>query len=419
MKKIIMISCLFFLSFSVFPQQIFKEEALVINVEVPVRVFKDGQFVDNLTIDDFQVFENGIPQKIDAVYLVKKRAIERSDERKRYVPETSRNFFLLFEISEYTPKLGEAIKYFIHNVILSGDNLFVITPLKMYKLRPEALTVAAAKEEMENQFKEILKKDALIANSEYRSTLKEIKNLARTLSKSFERGDVDPSRDRQEPEAAKLDSFGSEQFLALDLDEQLVLYASLLNKLEILRTVEQMKLLDFAKFLKYKEGQKHFFLFYQNEYIPQIEPRILNQYLGLYEGRPDISQIIAGLFDFYRRDISFDVDRVKKVYADSSVSIHFLIISAVPEADFGVRMEEHSDDIYNAYKQMAEASGGFIESSSNPAVSFQRAIQASENYYLLYYSPKNYTSDEKFKEIQVKVKDESLKIIHRLGYFAN
>lgn len=389
----------------------------MINVEVPVRVFKDGKFVDNMTINDFQVFENGILQKIDAVYLVKKRTVERSEERKRFVPQTSRTFFLFFEISEYFQKLGEAIEYFVHNVILPGDNLFVITPLKMYKLKEKALTITA-REELANQFKKILRQDVSIGNSEYRSTLKEIGSLARTLSRSIEAGEVDPM-ERQDIVGRELDSFGMEQYEALDLDEQLVLYASLLDKLEILRTVEQMKLLDFAKFLKYKEGQKHVFLFYQNEYIPQIDPRTLNQYMGLYEGRPDISQIIAGLFDFYKRDISFDVNRVKQVYADSSVSIHFLIISLVPTAAFGVRMEEHSADIYNAFKQMAEASGGFIERSSNPAHSFQQALQASENYYLLYYSPKNYKKDEKFKEIEVQVKGKDYKIIHRLGYLAN
>ena len=390
----------------------------MINVEVPVRVFKDGKFVDNLTINDFQVFENGIPQKIDAVYLVKNRTIERSEERKRFVPQTSRTFFLFFEISEYSPKLGEAIEFFVHNVILPGDNLFVITPRKMYKLKQKALTMTAAKEELENQFKRILRKDAAIGNSEYRSTLKEIGSLASTLSKSIETGNVDPA-ERQEITGRKLDSYESEQYEAMNLDEQLVLYASLLDRLEILRTVEQMILLDFAKFLKYKDGQKHVFLFYQKEYIPQIEPRVLNQFIGLYEDRPDIAQIVAGLFDFYKRDISFDVDRVKQVYADSSVSIHFLIISEIPRAVFGVRMQEHSEDIYNAFRQMAEATGGFIESSSNPAFSFQRALQASESYYLLYYSPKNYKQDEKFKEIEVQVKDKNYKIIHRLGYIAN
>lgn len=75
--------CALLLSLSVFSQQIFKEESFVINVEVTARVFKGGMFVDDLTINDFQVFEEGIPQKIEAVYLVKKRTIERSEEKKK------------------------------------------------------------------------------------------------------------------------------------------------------------------------------------------------------------------------------------------------------------------------------------------------------------------------------------------------
>lgn len=417
MKKMLFFVFVSFLSLPLFSQQIFKEESLVINVEIPVRVFKDGKFIDNLTINDFQVYEDGILQKTEAVYLVKKRSIERSEENKRFLPQTKRNFFLFFEISEYTAKLGEAIEYFAQNIIFPGDSLFVITPMKMYKLKEKSSSFEN-RELLVNQFKNILRKDASTGNSEYRNTINELGGLARSLSKAIETQNLDRG-ERGEVVGKELDSFDSGHYESLEIDEQLVLYANFLNKLEILRTVEQMKLLDFAKFLKYKEGQKHVFLFYQREYIPQIEPRLLNQFLGLYESRPDIAQIIAGLFDFYNRETSFDVDSVKQAYADASVSIHFLILAKVPPPVFGVRMQEHSEDISSAFKKMAEATGGFIDSSSNPATSFRRALEASENYYLIYYSPKDYTGDNKFKEIKVKVNDKSCKVIHRLGYFAN
>ncbi|MBA7705732.1 hypothetical protein ES703_114568 [subsurface metagenome] len=82
-------------------------------------------------------------------------------------------------------------------------------------------------------------------------------------------------------------------------------------------------------------------------------------------------------------------------------------------------MEEHSEDIYNAFKEIAEATGGLTESSNNPLSLFQNAVEASENYYLLYYSPKNFMKDGKFKEIKVRVKDQNYKIFHRSGYFAD
>ncbi len=416
MKKIILIVTLTFLSLSLFSQQSFIEQSLVINVEVPVRVFKGSTFIDNLTIKDFELSEGGVPQKIEAVYLVKKRTIERSDERKRFNPETSRNFFLFFEVSEYIAGLGDTLNYFFDNVILPGDTLFIVTPMKTYRLTDRALEVKLS-EEIANEMKKLLRKDTLIGNSEYRSTIRDLTGLARSLSASIEAGTLDEAG-REAVIPRQMDSF-IEDYGGLDLDEQLILYAGLLDKLEILRKVDQLKLLDFAKFLKNKEGQKYVFLFHQREFIPHIEPRILNQFMDEYQNRPDILFMITEVLGFYKRDISFDINLVKQAYADSSVSIHFLFITKPPKFVFGMRMQEHSEDIYNAFKQMAQATGGFVESSGNPAASFKLAVEASENYYLLYYSPKNYKGEGKFREIKVRVKDRDYRVIHRAGYFDN
>ena len=112
------------------------EEAVVINVEVPVRIFKGNRFIDDLTINDFEITENGKPQKLEAVYYVKKRSVERRDEVQRFVPQTNRNFYLFFEISEYTAKLGQSLDYFVQNVIMPGDSLTVVSPMKTYRLKP-------------------------------------------------------------------------------------------------------------------------------------------------------------------------------------------------------------------------------------------------------------------------------------------
>ena len=61
------------------PQDI-QHVTTAVNIEVPVRVFKDGAFVDDLALSDFEVLEDGRPQSLDAVYLVKKKLIERREE---------------------------------------------------------------------------------------------------------------------------------------------------------------------------------------------------------------------------------------------------------------------------------------------------------------------------------------------------
>ena len=144
MKRMLYVLVFLSLTIAIIPQQV-QEEAVVINIEVPVRIFDGERFIDNLTINDFELLEDGIPQKIEAVYLVKKRSIERSEENKRFTPKTTRNFYLFFEISNYTPRVGEAVDYFINNVLFPGDQLVIVTPMKTYRLaRPGAQGIRSA-----------------------------------------------------------------------------------------------------------------------------------------------------------------------------------------------------------------------------------------------------------------------------------
>ncbi len=58
-------------------------------------------------------------------------------------------------------------------------------------------------------------------------------------------------------------------------------------------------------------------------------------------------------------------------------------------------------------------------SSRQPEFSFKQAMEASENYYLIYYKPKDYKSDGKFKKIKVKIKGKNYRVLHRAGYIAD
>ena len=401
MKKQILIIGVFALGLSLFAQQL-THESLVINIEVPVRVYKGSNFMDNLTIDDFEVYEDGKLQKIEAVYLIRKTKIERKEEKKKFTPETSRNFYLFFEITEYSSKLREAISYFVKNVLVPGDNLMVVTPIKTYRLKSQTFEFLS-KEGIVEQLISILRTDAMLANSEYRNAVNDLTNLARELSFVSE----------------SQSQFISVEYSGFELEEKLILYADFLKSLDYIRHIDQQKLLDFAELLKDKEGRKYVYLFYQREFIPQIEQRVLDEYMSMNQNRTDILFSLLELFDFHKRELFVDVDLVKQAYADSSISIHFLYFTKPPQIIPGVHMEEYSGDVYNAFKQMAQATGGFTESSANPVSLFHKAVEASENYYLIYYAPINYKRDGKFKNIKVKVKNKNYRISQRAGYFAN
>ena len=357
-----------------------QHEAIAINIEVPVRVFKGDAFVENLTIDDFEVYEDGILQKIEAVYLIKKTTIKREETENRksefpkvFSPETSRQFILMFEVTEYLPRIGEVIDYFFKDVILPRDTLTVITPIKTYNFNKRALQ-DISREEIGMLLKNRLKKDATMGGAKYKSLLRDYKYIERLKMEE-------------------------------DLKRQMLLEK--VREIKRLKYIEEKRLEDFAEILKNMEGQKNVFLFYQKEMIPV--PVNINdmEYLELFS------------------NVSFNLERVKQSFADSSISSHFIFITKTPADEEGNRPSEQSgkwidqsSEIFSAFKELAVSTGGLAESTFNLASAFQKAVVASENYYLLYYTPKNYKPDGTFKKIEVKIPGKKYKITHRAGYVA-
>lgn len=393
-KKLIFIVAFSALSLGLLAQQI-AHDTLVVNIEVPVRVFKGDAFVDNLTLNDFEVYENGKLQKMEAVYLIKKTNIEREETgtteeevRKKFAPDSSRYFVLAFILTEYLPKVAEAIDYFFDQVISPGDTLNVVTPLKTYNMKPDVFA-KVPKEEIKRQLLGKLRTDIMSGYSEYLDLMKELEN-------AVTRTDVDG-------------------------------YQSALTRLSWLRYIDQKELENFAGYLKKQTGQKYVFLFYQQETIPTLETSTSGAEMTETEMAMRGGVLGDKMPDSYMRDSSFEVDDVKQIFSDSSIAIHFLYVTKdiTDRIDVGrmgsrggLRFEDKSEGIFSAFKEMAEATGGFTDSSANISSAFKKASQASENYYLLYYSPTGYKADGQFRDIKVKVKNRDYRITHRAGYFA-
>ncbi|NOR14250.1 MAG: hypothetical protein GQ544_00955, partial [Candidatus Aminicenantes bacterium] len=333
---------------------------------------------------------------------------------KRFNPETDRNFFLFFELAEYDAKIGEAVDWVVNTVLYPGDNLYIITPLKTYHLRPKAME-AKLREEISKELKGLIRQDTLLGNAEYRNVIEDLTDVTKQLSALMNR-DTDGSF--VAPVRVGDDPFTTFQSDVL-MNQLLLHYADFLGRLDNMRRVDQMKLLDFAEYLKYQFGQKYVFMFYEQEFIPQMKDEIIERFKSMQMDSMDQIFRTMTLFDFHRRDPIYNVERVKRAYADASTAIHFLFFSRRPQPELGVQMVESSEDIFSAFREMAVSTGGIVDVSSRPLASLQYAIEASENYYLLYYAPKKYIPDGKFRTIKVTVKGKSLKVIHREGYYSN
>jgi len=367
---------------TVFFSQELTHDVTVVNISVPVRVYQGDKFVDDLKIDDFEVYEDGRLQTVAAVYLIKQAKIEREEGANKFSPPVQRQFVFLFQMIEYVMEIRNAMDYFFKNVFLGEDTLEIYTPLKSYKLKGNALA-ALGGEKVRDQLLEKLRHDIVMAGSEYLQFIRELK--------IYSQSDTD-------------------------------VYESLLERLDQMRFIDQKRLLDFATYLKKREGQKHVFLFYQKEMLPKLVTKELMNLESNYK--------LMSLMHFFKRDITFDVDTVRKAFSDSSIAVHFLFITKAPAQDSRVEitemkpahrvtMTEQSEDIFSAFREVALATGGITDSTSNIESALRKATEASENYYLLYYQPKDYKPDKKFKNITIKVKGNHYRITHRVGYFAN
>ena len=207
------------------------------------------------------------------------------------------------------------------------------------------------------------------------------------------------------------------------IEEKLTRYSDVLSRMDALRQAHQKTVLEQSfEILKNQYGQNHVFFFYQREFLPV--PKVLENLTDQdnFELWPYLSTL-----EHRRRDIGFDIDKVTQTFADSSISIHFLYLTKTPAqvmrmnqmAPTGMVQREQSSDFFRMFNEMALSTGGFTGSSINADAAFKNAVSASENYYLVYYTPKDYKIDGQFKSIEVKVRDGNYRISHRRGYFAN
>jgi hypothetical protein len=395
-----------------------QHETRTINIEVPVRVFKGAAFVENLTIADFELYENGRPQTLDAVYLVKKSFVERREDSREFAPDTGRHFYLFFEMTEYDPKVREALDYFVRQVLAPGDEFVVVTPLKTYRMKSDILK-SQTRDIVFEKIMGLLRHDILVGNAEYDDVIEEMQALAATMAASIVVSTTD-QQTQQTQQIANPFTGGDTIFDAkTSMEEQLQMYAACLSRLENIRDLDQAKVLGLADHLRNQTGQKEIFMFYQREYIPRIDSSVLNALMSIYNERPDITETVSSVFEFFRRDTPLDIQPVKKSFSDSGATIHFLYLTRPAPKVRGVIMEEQSEDIFSPFREMSLATGGFMASTANLDAAMRSAVAASENYYLLYYTPRDYKADGTFRSLEVKVKGGDYRTGHRQGYIAN
>jgi len=382
------------------PVQQIAHNVSVVNIEVAVRVYEGNRFVDNLTIDDFELYENDIPQKIEAIYRIQKSHIV--DQGPKVEPERNtvemktgavepirspdpkierRVFLLYFEMEQYPSPMNAAIDYLFENVIGENDTLLIVTPTEQWKF-VIGKENADQRRELSEALKKRLKKTLRLAGSYTRELIGGLKSLM-----------------VYDDEMDEMDGMGS--LLPMKVSE-------ICDQLVAHKVLSEKRFDELAGFLKPIVGQKHVFLFYQEETYS-----VPFKFKSIFERK------------FLDRLHSIDKKRIQELFSNAQTTVHFAFLrkdlnektdveysEANPAAPVGM-----SGDIFQTFRDLAITTGGIVETTRNPRFAMQKVTTAAENYYLLYYRPAAPAAGKEFKNIKVRVKNANYKVISRSGYF--
>jgi len=374
-------------------------------MEIRVHVVAGGQFVGDLKLADFGVLEDGRTRPVSSLTLVRGGQVAYREGEGSIPVHLNRSYTLLFQIVDWDPNLSVAIEHLFASVLLPGDAVSLITPFRPYHLEKDALS-QRSKAELEKSLKDVLRKDILRGSGEYRNLVNDLKRLTKAIGGESSTFQEDMESDVSTDGA----SFG--------LETQISRYREALMSMERIRHIDEDKLLAFAAQLKPTFGQKTVVMFYQREYRPELSPGTLNRLMSVYQDNPDILGSLMDLFHFYKREKTFDADKVKRAFADAGIDFHFIFVERKSQRIFGATMREQSEDVYPGFVAIAKATGGTSDSSLNTATAFKHAADVSGDYYILSLAPETVAADGAFRAFDVRVARPGCHVTFPLGHYA-
>lgn len=382
-------------------------------VEVDVRVFdKDGRFVTDLTRDDFELLENGTPQKIEAMYLVgaavqpspgtpdpagvlptrpDANAGIPSPEPRGPSPESTQTWIFFFDLNHLTPGGGfdrarKAVDDFIRDRFREGDIAGILAGDKMINNRLtsirqellEAVKQVKPRGDSRTRYIELTREWPRFLNEE------EPLRIARNENEWIQRAVMRACTD--EPSACQMADGAVRQKaarFAVDIHQASMATLTAFNGL--------------ASGLARMPGPKSVVFLSDGFVIQDIETSL----------RTVVGQLARAGARVYAIDVR-GLDRAGQ---------RNLIDQEQAEDTAGpfVKMDALAD----GPNSVAVDTGGLmIRNENNIGRALDRIGEDAGRYYVLAYQPENSNFDGKYRPIQVRVKRDGLRVRARRGYLA-
>jgi hypothetical protein len=405
----IFLSCLSATPASPSPHQSSQEEVTVTAVEVPVRVFLKGEVVRDMTQDDFEVFENGVPQKITQFEIISRKiaapAAAAAVQPARRPRPPRRLFLLIFNIFDYDKSVGEAVDYFFKDIFQAGDQVVVLTEGRVLDIQR-----GKGAAELAEGIKDSLRKFKAISTATAIKNFRDIgfeadQLLSQLRGLSGGRMSLAPAMIRFFENYQRIWDDYRRQFLVPDIE----FYKSLIKR------------------LKAVEGDKWAISFQQREMFPKIRKasNLDNEIRSWAESQVEPQQQVeARLVQTRQQDLqrTFDFSgrvnsaALSDLFLAADFTFHLILMKSFRTVfSQDLELKEVGQDYEEAMTRISRTTGGCAAFSNLPAEALKAAAELEDYHYLLVYSPTE-TSGAKKREIDVRVKRSGVDVAYLKNY---
>lgn len=371
-------------------------------IEVDVRVFnKDGRFVTTLTRDDFEVVEEGAPQKVEAMFLV---GADSSPAPAIPDPTTppaaattatgpaapqTRIFF--FDLNHLTPGGGfdrarKAVEDFIATRFKDGDLAGILAGDKMINNR-----LTSVRQELLDAVKQVKpRSDARTRSFEMTREWPRLLTVEEAIQIS--------RNDRDAIQRAVVRACGDDSVRCLEADLAVPQKGRVIADVYHRSATATMTSINaLASGLARIPGPKTV-VFLSDGFVTQQIETTLRSVVG--------QTARAGA-----RVYAIDVRGLNRGGSGGSIEQAY----ADDEAGPVMRTDSYAD----GPNSLAVDTGGMmIRNENNIGRALTRIADDAGRYYVLAYRPANANFDGKFRAIEVRVKGEGLRVRARRGYLA-
>jgi VWFA-related protein len=372
-------------------------------IEIDVRVFsKDGRFVTDLTRDDFEILEDGAPQQLQTFFFVDGVPIanhtpqlapqQPSVSTSVSSPRPRQTWIFFFDLNHLTPGTGydrakKAVEDFIRDRFIDGDLAGVVAGEKMLNNRLTSI------------------------RQEVLDGMKQIKPRAETRNRNFE-------LTRDWPRF---------------LDEEEVI-RSARNEADVVRRVAGRACQDDPDFCRAGDPEpavRGKAIRMQQEIHRQtlLTLQSLNALSNGLAKIPGPKTIVFLSDGFTVQDIETTLRSVVGQTARAGARVYAIDVRGINRAGSGIIDQAHAEDPYGAvtkFDTLADApnslavdTGGMMIRNENNIGRALATIAADANrYYVLGFQSSNTNWDGKFRQVQVRVKRDAVRVRARRGYLA-